>query len=118
MKKIAIAAIFISSMAFAPRLAANPIHPIAPTSVAAAPNNIIFLDIDSKTVFVDLKSLEGAASDLKVKDASGKVIVTKDLAANRTDDVVEVDLSKFEAGTYMVELNTYSTTIKEEIVLQ
>ena len=118
MKKIAIAAILISSMAYAPRLAANPIKPIAPTAIAAAPNNIIFLDIDSKTVFVDLKSLDGAASDVKVKNADGKIILTKDLAANRTDDVVEIDLSKFDAGTYMVELNTYSNTVKQEIVLQ
>jgi hypothetical protein len=118
MKKFAIAAILISSMAIPPRLVANPICPITPVALAAAPNNIIFLDADSKTVFVDLKSLDGAASDVKVKDGSGKVILTKDLAANRTDDVVELDMSKFEAGTYMVELNTYSTTLKQEINLQ
>ena len=82
-----------------------------------APAGIIFLDPDSKTVMVDLKQLEGAASEIRVTDTDGKVVITKDISKMHTDDMVELDVSKLETGNYTVEVSTYSQTLKQAISL-
>ena len=120
MKKILFASLSIAFFAQANIAQANALVslPAAKVMTAAAPTDLIFLDPETKTVFVDVKSLDGAASELKVKDASGKVIFTKDLANSRTDDMIEVDMSNYPKGSYVVELSTYSKTVTQEIVLQ
>ena len=110
----ALAAIIIPSLT----LATNGTPAVTCTAVStAAPTGIIFLDPESKTVMVDLKQLDGAASEVRVKDADGKTVVSKDISKMRTDEVVELDLSKLAAGSYMVEVSTYSQTLKQEINL-
>ncbi len=85
--------------------------------MTAAPTGIIFLDPESKTVMVDLKQLDGAASEVRINDADGKTVMSKDISKMKTDEVVELDLSKLAAGSYMVEVSTYSQVLKQEINL-
>lgn len=112
----ALAAIFLPVNTFAAS--------VAPTTTIQtqclfgdAPAGVIFLDPDSKTVMVDLKQLEGAASEIRVTDTDGKVVITKDISKMHTDDMVELDVSKLEAGNYTVEVSTYSQTLKQAISL-
>ncbi len=109
----ALAAATLPSNTFATSVAPS----IQTTIYKATPTGIIFLDPESKTVMVDLKQLDGAASEVRVKDAGGKTVVSKDVSKMRTDEVVELDLSKLDAGNYMVEVSTYSQTLKQEISL-
>ena len=119
MKKIFFASLSIAFFAQAEIAQANAfVSSPAAKILTAAPTDLIFLDPETKTVFIDVKSLDGAASEIKVKDATGKVIFTKDLANSRTDDMIEVDMSNYPKGSYVVELSTYSKTVTQEIVLQ
>ena len=122
MKKIVLTAFYFALAATIIPTAtlATSVAPTIATTIdggVVAPAGIIFLDPESKTVMVDLKQLDGAASEVRVNDADGKTVVTKDVSKMRTDEVVELDLSKLAAGSYTVEVSTYSQTLKQEINL-
>ncbi|MEY4926646.1 MAG: hypothetical protein RI894_1082 [Bacteroidota bacterium] len=118
MKKIVLTTFCFAAATLSNNIFATPVAPAIQTVICKTqPAGIIFLDPESKTVMVDLKQLDGAASEVRVKDADGKTVVSKDVSKMRTDEVVELDLSKLEAGNYMVEVSTYSQTLKQEISL-
>jgi len=76
-------------------------------------------DSKSKTLFIDFEALGGNMSKLILKDARQDVVLTDnqlfDLPANT---IYEVNLSKLEKGIYSIELHTFNSIIKEEVVIQ
>ena len=95
----------------------TPTHPIHAVAKTETPTSIIFLDPETKMAYIDVKALDGAASEILVKDHTGKTVLDKDVATERTDAVIEIDMSKYAKGAYTIVVNTYSNTIKQEVVI-
>jgi hypothetical protein len=76
-------------------------------------------DYENKVLYIDFESLGGKMSRLYLKNADEEVIIMDDhLHDLPPNTIYELSLSKLEIGTYSVELYTYKTVIKEEIIIQ
>ena len=76
-------------------------------------------DYENKVLYIDFESLGGKMSRLYLKNADEEVIILDDhLHDLPPNTIYELSLSKLEKGTYSVELHTYKTVIKEEIIIQ
>ncbi len=121
MKKTAVALFTVVCLQATYANSISIITPIQPARVTVAktetPSAVIFLDPETKMAYIDVKALDGAASEILVKDNTGKTVLDKDIATERTDAVIEIDMSKYAKGAYTIEVNTYSNTIKQEVVI-
>lgn len=111
--------VVVLSMVFSVNYATATAQPTEVSAAVLVDETPIYLDPESKTVFFDLKQLanKGVASEVVVKDTSGKIVMTKDLADASTDAVYELDMSQFKSGTYTVVLRTYSDEMQQIIEL-
>ena len=79
----------------------------------------LYLDKDSKKLFVDFKTLGGDFSKLAIFNEDGDIIFSdKYLIGLPVNTIYEIDLYKFKRGIYFLELYSKDRFIKEEFSIQ
>lgn len=79
----------------------------------------LYLDKDSKKLFIDFKTLGGDFSKLAIFNEEGDIIFSdKYLIGLPVNTIYEIDLYKFTRGIYFLELYSKDKFIKEEFSIQ
>lgn len=79
----------------------------------------LYLDKDSKKLFIDFKTLGGDFSKLAIFNEDGDIIFSdKYLIGLPVNTIYEIDLYKFTRGIYFLELYSKDKFIKEEFSIQ
>ena len=79
----------------------------------------LYLDKDSKKLFIDFKTLGGDFSKLAIFNEDGDIIFSdRYLIGLPVNTIYEIDLYKFTRGIYFLELYSKDKFIKEEFSIQ
>jgi hypothetical protein len=77
----------------------------------------LFTDEDNKLFYIDFETLKVNVSDVLVKNEKGD-LVWKDHVFNLpVNTIYELDFSRFQAGTYEIELRTFSGAIRKKVAI-
>ncbi|MFN7117943.1 MAG: hypothetical protein ACK4TA_14170 [Saprospiraceae bacterium] len=83
--------------------------------VATTDDWTIFADAENKLYYIDFETLKVNVSDVLVRNEKGE-LVWKDHVFNLpVNTIYELDFSRFKAGTYEIELRTFTGAIRKKI---
>jgi hypothetical protein len=74
-----------------------------------------FSDADSKTHFVDFESVRANVKDIVLKNAYGEVLFMEHVSDLPVNAIYELDMSRYKAGQYRIELHTFTGVITKDI---
>ena len=77
-----------------------------------------YSDDNSQLFYIDFTKLTFNLSDIILKDANGEVVFQDDVLDLPVDSIYELDLSKYAAGQYEVELRTFTGNLKKEVTVK
>jgi len=77
-----------------------------------------YSDDDSKLFYIDFEKLTFNVSDIVLIDQKGEEVFSDDVLDLPVNSIYELDLNKFEPGTYSVELRTFTGTTKKEVIVK
>ena len=78
----------------------------------------IYTDKENNIVYVDFEKINVNLSGVSVRDNSGQVLFKDDSVWQLpVNTMYEVDLSKYPKGEYTLELKTYTSVLKKNIVV-
>ena len=80
-------------------------------------DKVIFADQSNKTFFIDFERINVNLSGIVVKDILGGVVFKDEVANLPVDTIYELNLSRMSAGTYDIELQSYTGVIKKTVTL-
>jgi len=106
---------FVSVFAFAQSEIASSDADAMPVISKAETANIFSTDPDSKICFIDFMKIDGYAKQLTVKNAAGEVVMDEPVWELPENTLYELDYNEYKEGNYTVEIQTYSTAIKQQI---
>lgn len=76
-------------------------------------------DQENRVLYIDFEALGGNMSKLVMVDKQDEIVVMDDhLFDLPINTIYEIDLAKLSRGSYSLELHTYNSIIKEEIIIQ
>lgn len=91
-------------------IAAGELDP--PTAVKVVAKDFpLFKDKDYRIIYVDFELLNTNIKSLKIISKDGSVKFQDDVSKNGVDAIYEVDYSDYTAGTYKLELHTYTDKV-------
>lgn len=117
------------TIAFAFCLMANFLSAQSLTSVASTEETYDLIDVntdnwsfysddDSKLFYIDFEKLTFNVSDIVVVNQKGEEIFSDDVLDLPVNSIYELDLNKFDSGTYSIELRTFTGTTKKELIVK
>lgn len=106
---------FLSVFAFAQSEVVSSDADAMPVISKVETATIFSTDPDSKICFIDFMKIDGYAKQLTVKNAAGDVVLDEPVWELPENTLYELDYNEYQEGNYTVEIQTYSTAIKQEI---
>jgi len=109
-----------SQFLMAQSVSSGPSFDTDPRAVRPAPGDesldvALFSDAEAQTFFIDFESLDVNVNYVVVKDPEGHT-VWKDRVFNLpVDTIYEIDCSDFRPGTYLLELQTFTSALSKTI---
>ncbi|MFK8104277.1 MAG: hypothetical protein AB8G15_17245 [Saprospiraceae bacterium] len=78
----------------------------------------IYADEENKTFYIDFESIKVNLSDIIVKNTSGEVVLKEDVMDLPVDTIFELDFSDYTAGEYFIELRSFTSVIKKNVLIK
>lgn len=89
------------------------------SSIAFAPaDETFFEDSDNHIIYIDFEAVTVNLSDVKVKDASGEIVMSDELWSLPVNTIYEIDYSKFTPGDYEIELRSFTGVLRKKISIK
>lgn len=114
-------AFFTISNADAQLLSVNTIsvsESIKSTETPATNDWSIFTDGENRMIYIDFEKINVNLSSVVVKDTDGKIVFKDEtLWQLPVNTIYEIDFSKYPKGHYAVELKTFTSTLKKNVVI-
>jgi len=82
----------------------------------ATPNFKLYPNPTSDKVFIDLENMQDAPTEITLLDMQGKVLQI--VEAGNLESKVEMDVSNYLEGIYLIELKNTKTTIIEKLIVK
>lgn len=122
MKRIITAAAFIAASALLTPLHAQLLSTSTTGTETSKQANkqdwSIYTDRENNIVYVDFEKINVNLSGVAVRDNSGQVLFKDDSVWQLpVNTMYEVDLSKYPKGEYTLELKTYTSVLKKNVVV-
>lgn len=96
-------------------IASSDADAMLPTISEVSAKSVFATDPDSKICFIDFMKIDGYAKQLIVKNAAGDVVLDEPVWELPENTLYELDYNEYKEGNYTVEIQTYSTAIKQQI---
>ncbi len=81
------------------------------------PDRTFFADQENRTFYIDFENLSVNLSNIVVKDVLGGVVFKDEVSNLPVDTIYELDMSRMAAGTYNIELCSYTGVIRKTVTL-
>ena len=78
----------------------------------------IYADETNRVYYIDFESLRVNISDVVVKNNAGEVVFKEKVFDLPVNTIYELDLSKYEAGKYEIELRSFTGLIRKPVELR
>ncbi len=85
---------------------------------AAGEDWTIFADAENKLFYIDFETLNVNISDVLVRNEKGDLVWKDNVFNLPVNTIYELDFSRFQAGTYEIELRTFTGAIRKKVSLQ
>ena len=79
------------------------------------PNDCVSVDVEEQTLFIDLQKIQYNLKEVSLIGRDGSIAFLKDVSQSPVDAIVEVDLTGFSRGSYLLELKSYVNSIHKRI---
>ena len=76
-----------------------------------------YIDEENKLYFIDFEKLSFNLSDIIVKNEAGEVIIKEDVLDLPVNTIFELDFSSHPAGSYDVELRSFTGMMRKSLVI-
>lgn len=78
----------------------------------------IYADSENRMLYIDFEKINVNLSSMIVKDLDGKILFRDEtLWQLPVNTIYEVDFSKFPKGNYVIELKTFTSSIKKNVAV-
>ncbi len=78
----------------------------------------IYADEENKIFYIDFESIKVNLSDIVVKNTSGEIVLKEDVMDLPVDTIFELDFSAYNAGEYFIELRSFTSVIKKNVLIK
>ncbi len=78
----------------------------------------IYADETNRVYYIDFESLRVNISDVVVKNNTGEVVFKEKVFDLPVNTIYELDLSRYEAGKYEIELRSFTGLIRKPVELR
>ncbi|HMQ64315.1 MAG TPA: hypothetical protein PKE06_26770 [Flavilitoribacter sp.] len=78
----------------------------------------IYADETNRVYYIDFESLRVNISDVILKNAAGDVVFKEKVFDLPVNTIYELDLSKYRAGKYEIELRSFTGLIRKSVELK
>jgi len=75
----------------------------------------IFADEENKLYYIDFETLKVNVSDVLVRNEKGDMVWKDNVFNLPVNTIYELDFSRFHAGTYEIELRTFTGSIRKKV---
>lgn len=77
----------------------------------------LFSDEEHKLFYIDFETLKVNVSDVLVKNEEGDLVWKDNVFNLPVNTIYELDFSRFQSGTYEIELRTFTGTIRKKVAV-
>jgi hypothetical protein len=84
-------------------------------ATAKADNWSVYADSENNLYYIDFEKLRVNLSSIVLLDGNGKVVFEKEVHHLPVNTIFELDFNSFPEGRYVLELRSYTTTLRENI---
>jgi beta-galactosidase beta subunit len=81
-------------------------------------NWAMYSDEENHKYYIDFQKISVNLNDIHVKNEKGEEIFKDNLFTLPVDTIYELDLSKFPAGKYEIELRTFTQSLKRTVTVK
>ncbi len=122
MRKILIAAIIAVCSSFSPLhaqlLSINSLGYETTKQTDNTADWSIYTDSENRMLYVDFEKINVNLSSMMVKDLEGKTLFRDEtLWQLPVNTIYEIDFSKYPKGNYVIELKTFTSVIKKNVIV-
>lgn len=89
--------------------------PSGSSSAAKADSWSVYADSENNLYYIDFEKLRVNLSSIVLLDGSGKTVFEKEVHHLPVNTIFELDFNSFPEGRYLLELRSYTTTLRENI---
>lgn len=84
-------------------------------ATAKADNWSVYADSENNLYYIDFEKLRVNLSSIVLLDGNGKAVFEKEVHHLPVNTIFELDFNSFPEGKYVLELRSYTTTLRENI---
>lgn len=84
---------------------------------ATADDWSIYSDAENKLYYIDFETLKVNVSDVLVRNEKGDMVWKDNVFNLPVNTIYELDFSHFKAGTYEIELRTFTGSIRKKVAI-
>lgn len=78
----------------------------------------LYIDEENRIYYIDFEHLKVNLSDIIVKNESGRILFKDDVFDLPVNTIYEIDFSKYKAGSYQIELRSFTGVIRKRVTLK
>lgn len=90
----------------------------ANTTITPTDDWTLFADEENKLFYIDFETLKVNVRDVLVKDEQGDLVWKDNVFNLPVNTIYELDFSRFQAGTYEIELRTFTGVIRKKVEIK
>ena len=110
---LAVLGFFISGNLFAQTSVSS--NEFTPKAAIAGSSETFYEDAENKLLYIDFETVNVNLSDIKVKNADGEIVLEDELWSLPVNTIYEVDYKEFAAGTYEIELRSFTGVLRKTV---
>ncbi len=77
-----------------------------------------YADDDNRTFYIDFEKINVNLSDIVVKNKSGEIVFKEDVLDLPVNAIYELNFDELGKGDYLVELRSYTKTLRKEVEIK
>ena len=91
---------------------------IPSTFTISVSEETFYEDESNQVIYIDFETVQVNLSDLKVKNATGEIVMKDELSSLPVNTIYELDYSQFEPGDYEIELRSYTGVMTRTVAVK
>lgn len=115
MQRYIVLAVLLTTASLGSLTAQSSFVPSGSSSTAKADSWSVYADSENNLYYIDFEKLRVNLSSIVLLDANGKIVFEKEVHHLPVNTIFELDFNAFTEGKYVLELRSYTTTLRENI---
>ncbi len=77
-----------------------------------------YSDEENQLYYIDFENISANLSDIVVKNSKGKILFKDDVFDLPVNTIYELDMSEYGAGTYEIELRSFTSVMRKSFTIK